>query len=99
MSADIKPFPGVAVVERASDAQPDEEVIAFCEDLVKRAQAGTIRAIAVALVQPGRTTADGWLRSEHGADCCHELVAAITYLHLRYGSQVTADSERLRDKP
>ena len=94
----ITSFPGVVVVERVSDAQPDEKVIAFCEDLVQRAKIGAIRAIAVAIVEPGRTTADGWRRSEYGADCCHELMAAITYLQLRYGNQVNADGARLEKR-
>jgi hypothetical protein len=96
VSGNIKPFPGVADATKAPDEQPDVEVVAFCEDLVRRAKSGEIRAIAVAMVQPGRTTADGWRRSSHSADCCHELMAAITYLQLRYGNQVNTDSERLK---
>jgi hypothetical protein len=96
MSNNVRAFPGTADSAKAPDEQPDEKIIAFCEDLVARAKAGTIRAIAVALVEPGRITADGWRRSDHGADCCHELMAAITYLQLRYGNQVNLDSERLR---
>jgi hypothetical protein len=92
VSGNIKAFPGVADSAKAPDEQPDDAIISFCEDLVKRAKAGTIRAIAVAIVQPGRVTADGWRRSGHSADCCHELMAAITYLQLRYGNQVSSDS-------
>ena len=94
MTAKIKAFPGVADSARAPDEQPDAAIIAFCEDLVVRAKVGNIRAIAVAMVQPGRVTADGWRRADHGADCCHELMAAIGYLQLRYGNQINATADR-----
>ena len=94
MSSNVKAFPGVADLTKTPDEQPDIKIIAFCEDLVTRAKAGRIRAIAVAMVQPGRKTADGWRRGEHGADCAHELMAAITYLQLRYGSQSNANDAR-----
>lgn len=94
MSDNVRAFPGIADAKAAVDAQPDAKIVAFCEDLVTRAKAGQIRAIAVAMVKPGRLTLDGWRRSEHGADCCHELMAAITYLQLRYGHQVNISYER-----
>jgi hypothetical protein len=94
MTSDVRAFPGVSDSAKASDEQPDALIVAFCEDLVARAKAGSIRAIAVAMVQPGRTTADGWRRAGHGADCAHELMAAITYLQLRYGNQVNATADR-----
>ena len=98
MTDNIEAFPGTTDSTKSPDEQPEPNVIAFCEDLVIRAKAGQIRAIAVALVEPGRTTADGWRRSEHGADCAHELMAAITYLQLRYGNQVNEDSARRRGR-
>jgi hypothetical protein len=94
MSADIKAFPGIADPTAEYDEQPDPLIIEFCEDLVSRAKAGQIRGIAVAMVKPGRLTADGWCRSEQGGDCCHELTAAITYLQLRYANQVNMTAER-----
>lgn len=92
MTDNVKAFPGV--VDPAKDIQPDEAVVRFCEDLVERAKSGEIRAIAVALVKHGRVTADGWRRGEYGADCAHELMAAITYLQLRYGGQINATADR-----
>lgn len=94
MSADIRVFPGTSDLAKAPDEQPDAAVIAFCEDLVVRAKAGTIRSIAVAMVQPGRLTADGWRRAENGADSCHELMAAITYLQARYAARINATADR-----
>ena len=94
MSSNVRAFPGTADPTKMPDDQPDAAIIAFCEDLVERAKAGKIRAIAVAMVQPGRTTADGWRRAEHGVDCCHELMAAITYLQLRYGNQINVTADR-----
>jgi hypothetical protein len=94
MTGEIKAFPGTADRTKLADEQPDAKIIAFCEDLVDRAKAGTIRGIAVAMVQSGRVTADGWRREEHGADCAHELMAAITYLQLRYGNQINATADR-----
>jgi hypothetical protein len=94
MSDNVKAFPGITDSEKLPEEQPDDAIIAFCEDLVRRAKTGTIRAIAVAMVQPGRITSDGWRRSDHGADCCHELTAAITYLQLRYAGQVNATADR-----
>jgi hypothetical protein len=90
----MRAFPGVSDATAAPDAQPDAAIIEFCEDLVARARAGQIRAIAVAMVKPGRVTLDGWRRADRGADCCHELMAAITYLQLRYGAQINANDER-----
>jgi hypothetical protein len=90
----VKTFPGVSDSSKMPDEQPDEAIIEFCEDLVTRAKSGSIRAIAVAMVKNGRLTADGWRRSDHGADCCHELMAAITYLQLRYGNQINATADR-----
>jgi hypothetical protein len=94
MSGEIRAFPGTTDSTKLPEEQPDAAIIAFCEDLVVRAKSGEIRAIAVAMVNPGRVTADGWRRADHGADCCHELMAAITYLQLRYGNQVNATADR-----
>lgn len=94
MSGEIRAFPGTADPTKRPDEQPDAAIVAFCEDLVERAKRGQIRGIAVAMVQSGRITADGWRREEHGADCAHELMAAITYLQLRYGCQINANSDR-----
>jgi hypothetical protein len=94
MSGEIKAFPGTADYAKLSDEQPDPAIIEFCEDLVARAKSGQIRAIAVAMVKPGRLTADGWRRSDYGPEIAHELMASITYLQLRYGSQINATSER-----
>ena len=100
MTADnVRAFPGVTNASAAIDEQPDPAVVAFCEDLVALAKAGQIRAIAVAMVKPGRLTADGWRRAEHGADCAHELMAAITYLQLRYGGQINKNDERDEQPP
>ena len=93
MSGSIHAFPGVVDAKSAIDEQPDSGIIEFCEDLVTRAKAGQIRAIAVALVKPGRAPADGWKRAEHSADCAHELMASITYLQLRYGGQINKNDE------
>ncbi len=98
MRGNIKPFPGIADSKKAPDEQPDATIVAFCEDLVTRAKEGRIRAIAVAMVQPGRVTADGWQRGEYGADCAHELMAAITYLQLRYGCQINAAKDHEVEK-
>ena len=92
--SNVKAFPGIVETARTFDEQPDAAIVRFCEDLVVRAKTGGIRAIAVAMVQSGRITADGWRRASHGADCCHELTAAITYLMLRYGNQVNATADR-----
>ena len=94
MTDNIRSFPGIADSAKKPDEQPDEKIIAFCEDLVTRAKSGEIRAIAVAMVQSGRVTADGWRRADYGADCCHELMAAITYLQLRYGNQINTTADR-----
>jgi hypothetical protein len=94
MASNVKAFPGIADLAKTPDEQADASVIAFCEDLVVRAKSGEIRAIAVAIVKPGRLTADGWRRAEHGADCCHELTAAITYLQLRYANKINERAER-----
>lgn len=94
MNSNVRAFPGVTDAARPQDAQPDPEIIAFCEDLVERAKRGDIRAIAVAMVKPGRLTADGWRRTYQGADCCHELMAAITYLQHRFANGVNTNWER-----
>lgn len=90
----IRTFPGTADSTKLVDEQPDAAILAFCEDLVDRAKRGQIRGIAVAMVKSGRITADGWRREEYGADCAHELMAAITYLQLRYGGQINATADR-----
>lgn len=92
----IKVFPGTVNPQCAADAQPDLAIIQFCEYLTARARAGEIRAIAIAIVEPGRVTADAWRRAAFGPDTSHELMAAITYLQLRYGQEVNESAEAER---
>lgn len=93
MTAEVRAFPGVSDASLALDEQPDASVIAFCEDILERARSGSIQAIAVAMVQPGRVTADAWRRAVNGSDCAHELMAAITYLQVRYAAGANDRSE------
>lgn len=85
MNAEIKRFPGISDSDKAIDAQVDPEIVAFCEDLVVRAKQGDIQAIAVALVKPGRCTADGWQRTKENNG--HDLMASISYLQQRFAAQ------------
>lgn len=91
MSADLKLFPGIVDPSSSLAEQPDQNIVVFCEDLLARAKCGEIRGIAVAVVKPGKLVIDGWQSSSNGRDCCHELMAAICYLHARY---VAAVNER-----
>ncbi len=91
MNDNVHRFPGVADSSLPAGVQPDPDVIAFCEDLLDRARAGAIQAIAVTLVKPGGYVADGWQRG--AGPWHHQLMAGITYLQNRFASQVNERDE------
>lgn len=75
---DVRALPGVSAPDRPRNEQPVEQVITALEHLLAEAKAGTIRAVAYAIVNSGERTAYGWAQG-HG-QTAHEQTAAISDL-------------------
>ena len=63
--------------------EPDQMVIDLLEDLLERAKAGDVQALAYANVAPGGAVASGW---EGAGASVHSLGFAVSVLHHRYYS-------------
>jgi len=86
----VRTFPGVANPQAAVDLQPQANVIAKLEQLLERAKAGQIRAIAFTFVKPGGWLCDGW---EDDSGTVHLLMAGISYLQNRFATSVNMRDE------
>lgn len=64
---------------------PVPEVIECLEELLARAKAGEVRAVALAYVLPEGITGTAW---NSGAASRHELTSAIAQLEFRHMAQV-----------
>lgn len=84
----VKLFPGTSDHAVALDQQPQADVIAFIEDLLARAKRGEIQAIAIAVVDPGKHTGDGWRCAVSAS--MHDLMASVTYLQNRMAARTNA---------
>jgi hypothetical protein len=64
--AEVKSFPGVSRPDQELCAQPQPEVIAYLEDLLAKAQAGTIQALAFSYVRLNGRPSYGWTGIKSG---------------------------------
>lgn len=78
MTAVVK-FPGAP---NPDESKAESGVVRFLRELLAQAEAGDIRAIAVAHVEDDGRPNSSWFRGDSGS-YCHELVAASAYLHNR----------------
>lgn len=94
--AEVCKFPGVERTDLAVGAQPHPGVIDLLEQMLARAKAGTVQAVAIATVENNDWTGDCF---HAGNDKTHLLMAAITYLQVQFATGVNELSRDPVDKP
>ncbi len=80
---EVRSFPGAARV-CAQDEAPDAQLVEFLQDLLERASAGRLRAIAVVTVVDSEHTQTAWAPA--GSPFSHLIMAGIADLQYRYAS-------------
>lgn len=90
--AEVFTLPNVSNPGAPLDAQPVETLIEDLEAILVEARAGTIRAMAAAVVRQGGVIGSFWVRPP-GAEHGHDLAAAVNYLNHRYCASMM-DSSR-----
>ena len=87
MSDNVTPLPGARIDIRPQDPGPQAGVVTFLEDLLARARAGNVQAIAVTFVTPSGRCCDAWQQNDAGTSY-NDLAAGLLYLTQRYAAGI-----------
>lgn len=99
MADNVKAFPGVSAPDQELGLQPVEQVVEYLADMLAKAKAGKIRAIAFAYVKPCGNPSHGWAGIRSGGATMYALHSGLMIACTSFAVELDADSTDSPSEP